>query len=235
MNKNHKKNVLLVQFRENKLIADHERRCILRALKNNGVNILSKNLFFDSVDSLKNLDIDAIIIGGTGKFSFSKRRDYPELFARIKKSFSFIKKAIKNKVPILGIFFGHLYLGYILGAEIIYDEKQKEFGTFVVHLTQKGKKDMLFSGLPDDFLVQQGHEDSIRSLPKNTTALATGDNCRIECFKIKNKNVYGVQFHPELDKEDCKERLRLDNMSDDIYFKKSPLPKKIISNFINLS
>ena len=178
--------------------------------------------------------IDRIIIGGSGEFSFSKKDNYPDLFKKIKESVPLIKEVIENNIPILGICLGHQYLSYVFGSRIISEEKQEEFGTFNIHLTLAGKKDAIFHGITEDFLAQQGHEDCVNSLPKNAVLLAKSDNCKIESFKIKNKNIYGVQFHPELEKKDSEVRLKLANVKEKIEFKESPLAKKIILNFVNL-
>lgn len=229
-------NILLIQFRKNKVIAYQEKKCLLKILKKRGVSLTSKNLFLEKAEALSKLSrkIDGIIIGGSGEFSFSQKDNYFDLFKKIKESAPFIKEAIKNDIPILGICLGHQYLNYIFGSKIISEEKQEEFGTFNVQLTSAGKKDRIFYGMTEDFLAQQGHEDCVESLPKNTVLLAKSDNCKIESFRIKDKNVYGVQFHPELEKKDSEARLKMVNVREKIEFKESPLAKKVILNFLNL-
>ncbi|TSC94562.1 MAG: amino transferase [Parcubacteria group bacterium Licking1014_1] len=230
------RNILLIQFRKNKLIANQEKKCLLKILKKKGVNLTSENLFLEKAEILSKYltRVDGIIIGGSGEFSFSKKNNYLDLFKKIKESAPFIKKAIKKDIPILGICLGHQYLSYIFGSKVTSEEKQKEFGTFNVHLTPVGKKDPIFYSIVDNFLAQQGHEDCVKSLPKNAILLAKSDNCKIEGFKIKNKNVYGVQFHPELEKKDSKARLKMAGIKEGIEFKESPLAKKVIINFLKL-
>lgn len=195
---------------------------------------MSVNIFSDTAVSLSEhfSEIDGVIIGGSGEFSFSEKNISPDLFKNIKKSVPFIKRSVKKNIPILGICLGHQLLGYVFGSKII--NSQRTFGTFPVQLTPAGKKDPLFNGIPERFLAQQGHQDSIQRLPKGAVLLAESDNCKIEAFKIKNKNVYGVQFHPELGKKSSEERLLMTNLDRSIKFKKSPYTKKIISNFLDL-
>lgn len=233
------KNILLVQFRKNNQIAEHEKKCVLRYLGSK-TNLISKNLFRENIDfnSINLPEISRIIIGGSGEFSFSEREKYPDLLLRIRKITPFIKKSIKKNIPILGICLGYQYLAYILGAEVRADKSQEEVGTFKISLTKSGRSDHLFSGTPLEFFVQEGHKDSIDKLPKGTILLAKGEKCKIQSFRLKNKNVYGVQFHPELNIKDMKFRQNnypsYVSQNDIINIKASPFGKQILINFSRL-
>lgn len=234
-----KKNIILLQFRENILVAEHEKECISKCL-NGGVNIISKNIFkgknylSDKILS----ETSGIIIGGSGDFGFSKKRKNIKLWKKIKKTMPFLKKAIKRDIPILGICLGHHYLAYLLGVKIVCDESQKEVGTFKVFLTKTGKSDPLFYDMPSEFLAQQGHEDSIKKIPSGAILLASGKKCKIQAFCLGK--IYGVQFHPELSKaEDMKFRAEIYpnyiSGGTKFIFKNSPFAKKVLKNFINLA
>ncbi len=233
------KNILLLQFRKNSQIAEHEKKCILRYLGSK-TNLISKNLFRENVDFNK-MDlsgISGIIIGGSGEFSFSEKKNYLNLLFRIKQITPFIKKSIKKNTPILGICLGCQYLAYILGTEVRANKFQEEVGTFKVSLTKLGKSDRLFFKTPLEFFVQEGHKDSINKLPKGTILLAGGEKCKIQSFRLKNKNIYGVQFHPELNVKDMKFRQNnypsYVSQNDIINIKASPFGKQILINFSRL-
>jgi GMP synthase-like glutamine amidotransferase len=79
-------------------------------------------------------------------------------------------------------------------------------------------------------------------LPEKTILLASSKKCGIEAYRIKN-NIYGIQFHPELDKKGMKTRLELfpsytkgkkigEILSD---YQPTPFAAKVIKNFIELS
>lgn len=232
-----KKNILLIQFRINSLIVRQEEKCILKSLGKE-VILSSKNIFKNNVNlPLKDLDkIDGIIIGGSGEFSISKKGKNKDLWGKINKVTPFIKKAIGKGVPILGICFGHQYLAHVLGSKIINDKRQEEVGAFPISLTAHGKKNPLFKHLPANFIVQEGHEDCVEKLPTGAVLLAEGKKCKIQSFHLGN--VYGVQFHPELYREqDVKFRANLSSNymkgKEKINFISCPESKKVLQNFLS--
>jgi GMP synthase (glutamine-hydrolysing) len=230
------KKIVLIQFRKNKIISNQERKNIERII-NKKIKVI--NIFIDKFNlTNKNLNnIEKIILAGSSEFSFSKKHKLPELYQKINKITPFIKEAIKQNIPILGVCLGHQYIANILGSKIINDTKQKEVGTFKLSLTSEAKKDSLFKNLPKKFLVQEGHGDSIEYLSKKMILLAKGERCKIQSFKLKGKNVYGVQFHPEMNAKDSLIRLKLNPnyYSDNINIIDSPLSKRVLKNFVNLS
>lgn len=223
--------IFLIQFRNNKKIAKQEKECIEKIA---GEKIKTKNIFIKPLLKKDFFGVSKIIIGGSGDFGFSKKTELVKLYKKIVKTFPFIKNAIGKNIDILGICLGHQYIAHLFGSEIISDKKQKEFGTFNIYLNSFGKKDPLFFNLPEKFLSQEGHEDCVKKLPKEAILLASSDRCKIESFKLKNKNVYGVQFHPELSAEDSKNRMKMINSEEKVYFMESPLVSKVIKNFVNL-
>ena len=230
-----RKTILLIQFRRNSLTARYERECVLRCF-GKGINLVSENVFRKKFNLTEEIfsKISGIILGGSSEFGFSRR--YPNLRQKIKKTTPFIKKAIKENVPVLGICLGHQYLAFILGSEIIADKSQEEVGTFKVSLTRSGKTDPLFSKMPLEFFVQEGHKCSIKKLPKGAVLLAKGKKCKIQAFRFKN--AYGVQFHPEMSIRDARDRLKIcsnyKSGDKEINFKPSPFAKKVLKNFLRL-
>ena len=59
------------------------------------------------------------------------------------------------------------------------------------------KADPLFRGLPKTMIMRCSHYCEVARLPKGFELLATGGHCRIEAMRLKDKPVYGTQFHPE--------------------------------------
>ena len=42
------------------------------------------------------------------------------------------------------------------------------------------------------------HADTIASIPDNFEIIASTDSVKVAAYHIKNTNVYGIQFHPEV-------------------------------------
>ncbi len=106
------------------------------------------------------------------------------------KTFTFIKN-VNN--PILGICLGHQVIGLLYGSEINKLDKtinKKEHIEIV-------KKDALFSDVENRPLFQEEHSEYI-TLPAGFILLAKSNSCENEAMKHKKKNIYGVQFHPEV-------------------------------------
>ena len=73
-----------------------------------------------------------------------------------------------------------------------------EVGVFPVHLTDTGRDEPIFTGLPDTLPVMQWHGVEAVALPAATTLLATNDACYAQAIRV-GKRAWGVQFHPEID------------------------------------
>ena len=46
--------------------------------------------------------------------------------------------------------------------------------------------------------VWTSHKDEVKTLPSNFKSLADSDVCKIEAMKHLDKDIYGIQFHPEV-------------------------------------
>lgn len=138
-------------------------------------------------------DIEAVISLG-GPMNVYEEEKYEFL----KEEGIFLKKALSEGVPILGICLGAQLLAKACDSKIKKAE-EKEVGWHKVKLSEDGRADTLFYGLPEEFEVFQWHEDTFE-LPKNASFLAEGAICKIQAFKA-NKNAYGIQFHFEVTPE----------------------------------
>jgi GMP synthase-like glutamine amidotransferase len=113
----------------------------------------------------------------------------------LKKEEEFLKSAIKNSVPVLGICLGAQLLAKIAGAKIT-KAPEKEIGWYKVYLTKDADCDLLFRGMTNPLDVFQWHEDTF-DIPKGVTLLATSKICRNQAFRF-SKCAWGLQFHPEM-------------------------------------
>jgi GMP synthase (glutamine-hydrolysing) len=135
-------------------------------------------------------DIEAIISFG-GPMNVYEENKYPFL----KEEDEFLKKALKEEVPILGICLGAQLLAKACGAKVK-KAPQKEIGWHKVNLTESAKDDPLFENLPSELDVFQWHEDTFE-IPKDGVLLAESEACPNQAFRF-GSNAYGIQFHIEV-------------------------------------
>lgn len=113
-----------------------------------------------------------------------------------------LKKLIRNVVaartPYLGICLGGQLLASALGAEVV-SNRWDELGTLKVSLTEEGKEDRLFNGIPEKFGTFQWHHDSF-DIPPGGVLLASSEACPNQAFRM-GECAWGVQFHPEVNEE----------------------------------
>ena len=102
-----------------------------------------------------------------------------------------------ERVPVLGVCFGHQLLAWRLGARVVKNPRGRELGTQPVRLTAAGRADPLFRGLPALVEVQETHEDVVEAPPPGATLLAENDFCAVQAFAW-GPRIRGVQFHPEM-------------------------------------
>ncbi|MFP2924981.1 glutamine amidotransferase [Pyxidicoccus sp. 3LG] len=108
----------------------------------------------------------------------------------------FMVEAGEQGTPVLGVCFGQQLLAHAYGGRVGRNPQGRETGTVEVALTDEGRKDALFDGLPERFAVQATHEDIVSQLPEGTRVLAGNANTATQALAFR-PNVRGVQFHPE--------------------------------------
>ncbi len=82
-----------------------------------------------------------------------------------------------------------------------------EIGTVNISLTKEAKDDELFKDLPESFKAHTIHSQTVEELPKDTIRLAFNTHDKNHGFRI-GKNAWGVQFHPEYDKNIMKSYIK---------------------------
>ena len=106
-----------------------------------------------------------------------------------------ILRALEQDVPFLGVCLGGQLLAHALGAAVT-RHSMTELGFFEVRLTDEGRADPFFQGLPDNPLVFQWHMDTF-SIPAGAVRLATNANTTNQAFRL-GRWAYALQYHIEL-------------------------------------
>lgn len=155
---------------------------------------------------------DAIIFAGSAEFDLHGGRvgrDPARIMAMIilSRLRALVSYALAEGKPLLGICFGHQLIAQMRGGEVTSDPAQKKSGSFDVHLTPEGRDDPLFADMPDPFVAQYGHKDSVTKLPGGASVLACGPSCRFSALRY-GTSAYTFQFHPEVDPLEFAGRLK---------------------------
>ncbi len=112
-----------------------------------------------------------------------------------------LRSAAENQVPTLGVCLGGQLLADATGGRVERSDNA-EIGVCAISLLEEAQDDEILSGVSNvgiPVLVPQYHQDAIVELPEDAVLLASSDDCRVQAFRIGEK-VWGVQFHPETDK-----------------------------------
>jgi GMP synthase (glutamine-hydrolysing) len=97
-------------------------------------------------------------------------------------------------VPVLGLCYGAQFLAASNGGKV---EKSihREYGR--ANIT-KVTEDRLLQGIDNGSQVWMSHGDTILEMPEGTTTLAKTDSIPVAAYRFTDKEIYAVQFHPEV-------------------------------------
>ena len=106
-------------------------------------------------------------------------------------------KEFSDTTPIFGICLGHQAIAQVFGGEVIRAPKMMHGKTSQIKVS---KENILFNSLPNEFTQTRYHSLIVNknNLPNNIEVTSKSlDDDEIMSLKIKDKEIYGVQFHPE--------------------------------------
>lgn len=106
-------------------------------------------------------------------------------------------KYFADKKPIFGICLGHQCIAQVFGAKVVRAENMMHGKTSKIRVTYDS---VIFAGMPKEFIQTRYHSLIVQkdSLPESIIATSySTDDEEIMSLQVKDKKVYGVQFHPE--------------------------------------
>ncbi len=133
-------------------------------------------------DAIKEINPSGIILSGGPMSVYDEGA--PELNADIP----------ELGVPVIGICYGLQLLALNSGGKVE-QAKNREYGKAEFIVENQGN---LLKGLPEKSVVWMSHGDLITGLPANFEVLGVSGNTPACAISDPVKNIYGLQFHPEV-------------------------------------
>ncbi|WP_096271665.1 glutamine-hydrolyzing GMP synthase [Paucisalibacillus globulus] len=97
-------------------------------------------------------------------------------------------------IPVLGICYGMQLMALHYNGKVD-KSKNREYGKATISLQNNPT---LFTETPDNQTVWMSHGDKVVEAPAEFTVDATSSSTPVAAFSNQEKNMYGVQFHPEV-------------------------------------
>ncbi len=114
-------------------------------------------------------------------------KSYPKISSEI----------FKKNIPILGICYGLQLIAKMYGGKIKKQNIKREFGKVTIFSKSKS---ILTKGFfkRNESNVWMSHQDAVVKLPKHFINISYSLNSKFTAIQHKTKNIYGIQFHPEV-------------------------------------
>ena len=135
-----------------------------------------------SIDEIKEKEPMGLIFGGGPSIEESEN------------SLEYINNIDDINVPVLGICLGHQLIAKSFGGKVS-SSSTESYAQIDIEILDENK---LFKGVSSPMKVWTSHKDEVKTLPRNFKTLAKSSICDIEAMKHEKKDIYGIQFHPEV-------------------------------------
>lgn len=138
--------------------------------------------FHISEEKIKELNPKGIILAGSPFSVYAENAPAPKF------------DVMNSGVPVLGICYGIQYISYSLDGKVEKADK-REFGKAMFTVTND---EDLFYGIEKESQVWMSHGDSLVQAPSGFEVIGYSENTPLCAIRNVEKQVYGVQFHPEV-------------------------------------
>jgi GMP synthase (glutamine-hydrolysing) len=232
------KKILVIQFSLDKS-REHAQLCLRESCPE--AQLFFVNAVENDISQINVEDYDGVILGGSGQYYLSSGDGLDSWLVPV---FNFLDIVFEKNIPTIGICFGCQILALYQGGKVVRDENLRQSGSLENYILAGATTDPIFSNLPAMFLANFGHKDTPVDLPDHLVPLTKSDRVSCTAFRVADKKVWGVLFHPELNSQRNKERLAMlpdyaDNVEDlqsfiDKTTKETPEANRLLLAFIGV-
>ncbi len=120
------------------------------------------------------------------------------------KAFKVDVAPIAARYPVLGICYGAQMLAWQNGGNVE-SAPSREYGRAI--LSRVDEANPLLQGIAPGETVWMSHGDTITRLPENFGIIASTEEVPCAAFQVEGREIWGVQFHPEVFHSTCGTRL----------------------------
>ena len=140
-----------------------------------------------TIEELEKMGADGLVMGGGPQ----RVRGVNDLTGELSSAAQLISKL---KIPLLCICVTHQLLASAYGGEVS-TAKGPEFGPYEITVSDE---DTILHGLKPSFTAWESHNDEIVKAPEGFRVLASSPTCAVQAMRHQSRDVFGVQFHPEV-------------------------------------
>lgn len=189
---------LLIGTRPEDAAADGEHEAVLRFGGLHPDELLRVRLEAGPMPPLDLEGISGVIVGGSPFNASDPPEEKSPTQLRVEAELAaLLDEVVARDIPFLGACYGVGTLGVHQGG-VVDRTFGEPVGAVPVTLTDAGRADPLFAGVPSTFTAFVGHKEAIRTPPAGAVVLATSPACPVQAFRVRD-HLYATQFHPELD------------------------------------
>ncbi|GIX03217.1 MAG: GMP synthase [glutamine-hydrolyzing] [Planctomycetaceae bacterium] len=135
-----------------------------------------------SVERIRELNPKGLILSGGPASVYDAKAPYPD------------PRLFELEIPMLGICYGMQLSCHLLGGTV-QPGNAREFGRAQLQIHTP---DPLFEEVPIESAVWMSHGDQVTALGEHFLPLASTSTCPYAAVKHRQRQIYGLQFHPEV-------------------------------------